>query len=54
MFKLPMRLVEHKDEILIVILLVALFAFVCSVLVESFLDPTSALYRRPSTRSLFF
>ena len=54
MFKLPLRLVEHKDETLIVILLVALFVLVSYVLVESFLDPASALYRRPSTRSLFF
>ena len=54
MFKLPIRLVEHKDETLIVILLVALFVLVSYVLVESFLDPASALYRRPSTGSLFF
>jgi hypothetical protein len=50
----PYVLVEHKDETLIVILLVALFVLVSYVLVESFLDPASALYRRPSTRSLFF
>jgi hypothetical protein len=54
MFKLHTRLVKHKDETLIVILLVALFVLVSYVLVESFLDPASVLYRRPSTRSLFF
>jgi hypothetical protein len=54
MFKLHRRLVEHKDETLLVILLAALFVLVSYVLVGIFLDPNSALYRPPSIRSLFF